>query len=63
MRCNLYESGNLRLFRIGLIKKIGIERVEWLEDNARHIKKWDIDELKEMVKEYEQKIKDLECQM
>lgn len=63
VRCNLYESGNLRLFRIGLIKKIGIERVEWLEDNARHIKKWDIDELKEMVKEYEQKIKDLECQM
>lgn len=63
VKCNLYESGNLRLYRIGLIRKIGVDRTEWLEDNARHIKKWDIDELKKIVKKYEQKIKSIEYEM
>lgn len=59
VKCNLHESGNTRMFRIGLIKKIGVERVEWLEDNARQIKKWDIDELKELIKVYKAKIKEV----
>lgn len=63
IKCNLFESGNLRMYRIGLIRKIGVSGVEWLENNARTIKKWNIDELKVMVKEYEQKIKSIECEM
>jgi hypothetical protein len=30
-RCNSYLSGNLADYRIGLIKRIGLEAVEWLE--------------------------------
>lgn len=58
IKCNLYESGNLRMFRIGLVSRIGNERTEWLEGNAHNLKKWTIDELKELVKTYDQKIKD-----
>lgn len=45
--CNNYLSGNLVNYRINLIKKIGIEKVEWLESNhpAKH---YSIDDLKEI---------------
>ncbi|WP_243405798.1 recombination protein NinG [Pasteurella langaaensis] len=59
VKCNLYESGNLRMFRIGLVSRIGNERTEWLEDNAHRLKKWTIDELKELLRIYKQKCKEL----
>ena len=57
-RCNTYQSGNLVNYRIGLIKRIGIEKVEWLESN-HEIKKWDISELKAIEEEYKRKMREL----
>lgn len=31
--CNSHLSGNITEYRINLVKKIGVERVEWLETN------------------------------
>ena len=56
--CNTYLHGNLIDYRINLIKKIGIEKVEWLE--GRHEpKKYTIQEVKEMKEYYRNKIKEL----
>ena len=56
-KCNVMLSGNQIEYRKSLIKKIGVERVEWLEENGSKVKKWTIEELKELIKEYKQKIK------
>jgi len=49
--CNHHKSGNVGEYRIGLIQKIGLERVEALENN-NEVKKWTIDELKEIIEKY-----------
>lgn len=56
--CNNWRSGNAVDYRLGLIARIGIERVEALEsDNSP--KKWDIEELKELKQKYKDKLKEL----
>lgn len=55
--CNLAKSGNLHGYRPGIIERIGIERVEALENN-NHSHKWTIDEAKEIAEIYRKKIKD-----
>jgi hypothetical protein len=57
--CNTYLHGNLIDYRINLIKKIGIEKVEWLE-GKHEPKKYTIDELKGLKVMYKLKIKQLE---
>ena len=57
-RCNTYLSGNLVGYREGLVKRIGLEAVEWLDCN-HEIKRWSIDELKEIESEYKAKLKQL----
>jgi hypothetical protein len=47
--CNLFKHGNLIEYRIALIQKIGIEKVEWLENNRHQIKKWTRDELESIL--------------
>lgn len=54
--CNTYLSGNAANYRIGLIKRIGLERVEALE-NDYTVKRWTIEELKEIAKIYREKLK------
>jgi hypothetical protein len=56
-KCNDKLSGNLLEYRKNLIKKIGAERVEWLEGNGSKNKDWTIDELKDIIYTYKQKIK------
>ena len=56
--CNTYLSGNAANYRIGLIKRIGLERVEVLE-NDYTVKRWTIEELKLITKEYKAKLKAL----
>ena len=56
--CNMEKSGNIVLYRIELIKKIGIDKVEWLEGTHKP-KKWTVDDLKEIIKTYKQLTKDL----
>lgn len=55
--CNNHLSGNIALYRINLIKKIGLERVEWLEGNHEP-KKWTIEELQEIIAIYKAKLKE-----
>lgn len=56
--CNRYGGGRAVDYRIGLIKRIGLARVEVLEaDNEP--KKWDIEQLKEIKQYYNQKLKQL----
>jgi len=56
--CNNYKSGNLAQYRINLIKKIGIKRVEDLENN-RTTKSYTVEELKEIIEKYKAKYKEL----
>jgi hypothetical protein len=53
-KCNVMLSGNQLEYRKRLIQKIGIERVEWLENNGSIVKKWSVDELKEIIKKYKE---------
>jgi len=56
--CNRDRAGNAVEYRIGLIARIGIERVEALEaDNS--IKKWTIEELIQIRNHYRLKLKKL----
>jgi hypothetical protein len=58
-KCNVMLSGNGIEYRMRLIKKIGVERVEWLEENGHEVKRWTKDELKELIAEYKIKIKEM----
>lgn len=46
-QCNKENSGNIGEYRIRLVKKIGLEKVEALENN-HEIKRWDVEELREL---------------
>jgi hypothetical protein len=52
--CNQYLDGNTAAYRQGLIKKIGLEAVEALEDlaNETRTKKWTIEELQTIKTKY-----------
>jgi len=56
--CNNHLSGNLVKYRVNLILKVGIKRVEWLEGNhdAKH---YSIDDIKQIEKTYKEKLKQL----
>lgn len=61
IKCNLFVGGgNIHGYRPRLVDKIGYERVEWLESHQYQIKKWDISELKEMLKFYRMKNREIE---
>ena len=59
-KCNVMLSGNQVEYRKALIKKIGIERVEWLEKHGSETKKWTKEELREIMQKYKLKCKELE---
>lgn len=55
--CNDHLSGNVAEYRVGLINKIGLEEVEYLEANKTALKTWAIEELQTIIKTYRLKIK------
>jgi len=55
--CNNHLSGNLANYRINLINKIGLEKVEWLE-SEKQPKKWSKEELQEIITTYRLKLKE-----
>ena len=57
--CNRSKSGNLIEYRVGLVGKIGTQRLEALEKRAREPRKYTIPELIELKKYYKNKIKEL----
>ena len=58
--CNDHKSGNIIKYRINLVKKIGVDKVEWLERQDHEPKKYTIEDCKEIIKYYKAKIKELE---
>lgn len=56
--CNLEKSGNIVEYRIRLVQKIGAESVAWLE-GAHEPKRYTIDDLKAITKEYRAKAREL----
>lgn len=54
--CNNHLSGNLANYRLELINRIGIEKVEWLE-SQKEPKKWSVEELKNIIDIYRNKLK------
>jgi hypothetical protein len=54
--CNNHRSGNAIDYRINLVKKIGVERVEFLE-GKHEPKKYTIDDIIDIKSSYRQKIR------
>ena len=61
-KCNRFLNGNELQYRFGLIKRYGLEYVEQLESisNENRVYKYTRDELVEIKKKYDGKIKELE---
>lgn len=62
-QCNTHLSGNLVEYRPRLINKIGLEKVEELEllSKSKEPNKYSIDDYKNIIVKYQNKIKELEC--
>jgi len=58
--CNNHLSGNIADYRINLVKKIGLSRVEWLE-GPHDPKKYSIEDLKDIEATYKNKLKELKA--
>jgi hypothetical protein len=56
--CNQFGAGMAVEYRIGLIARIGIDRVEALENN-NEVHKWTKEELRDIKKRYAEKLKEL----
>lgn len=59
--CNTQLSGNIVEYRLALIRRIGQERVDWIE-GPHEAKRYTIDDLKAIKAEYRAKIKQLKEQ-
>lgn len=56
--CNTQLSGNIVNYRIALVKRIGVEAVDWLE-GPHEAKKYTVEELKAMTADYRAKTREL----
>ena len=56
-KCNVELSGNLLNYQIGIEKRIGGERLLKLHESAHITKKWTIEELKLLITEYKNRLK------
>lgn len=57
--CNRFGAGRAVDYRLGLIERIGLERVEALEADQTP-RKWTIDDLKAIKKKYQEKARELQ---
>lgn len=57
--CNTYLSGNLLNYQIGIEKRIGAEKLIELQGKAHLEKRWNVDELKEIIKKYKDLVRDM----
>ena len=57
--CNTHLSGNAVLYRIGLVNRIGLDAVEWLE-GPHPLPKWTADDYKAIRDTYRAKLKDIQ---
>ena len=56
--CNNHLSGNIPKYRPSLVAKLGLATVEEIENNS-DIKRWTIEELKEIKRIYKNKLKEM----
>lgn len=56
--CNNHLSGNLILYRVGLLEKIGQQKVDWLE-GPHEPKRYSIEDLKAITKKYRELTREL----
>lgn len=56
--CNQHLSGNIVNYRIELVKRVGIDLVDWLE-GPHEAKRYTVEQLKAMTAEYRAKTKEL----
>ena len=54
--CNTFLSGNLLNYQIGIQKRIGAQKLLELQERAHITKKWSVDELKEIIRIYKNKV-------
>jgi len=57
--CNTFLSGNLISYRENLIKKIGIKEFKQLSEIAHVTRKYNIQEIKELIELYKNKLKNI----
>ncbi len=58
-KCNCHMSANLVPYRENLIKKIGLEKVEWLESQTQP-RKYTVEYLQKLIRVFRKKIKKIE---
>ena len=58
--CNSHKSGNIGPYRIELVRRIGLERVEALE-NDNEVRRWTVEELEQLRDRYRDLTKELEA--
>lgn len=56
--CNTRLSGNLVNYRVELVRRIGVDQVDWLE-GPHAPKKYTVDDLKAMTADYRARVRDL----
>ena len=59
VKCNRNLSGNIVEYRLRLIKRIGIEKVEWVESN-HDLPKLRVDDYKELYEKYRLLVKEMD---
>ena len=57
--CNTYLSGNLLNYQIGIEKRIGVAKLIELQGKAHLEKRWSVEELKEIIRIYKNKVNQL----
>lgn len=57
-QCNNHDSGNVVEYRINLVKRIGVERVEALESN-NEVKRWSREELLQVKRDSKARLSEL----
>jgi len=60
--CNSHLSGNIVLYRQGLIKRIGLQLVEWME-GPHEAKKYTVEDLQSIKSEYASKVRQMKKDM
>ena len=58
-RCNRHLGGNLAVYAIKLVQKIGLRKVKWLLAQKFVEKRFKVGELQELIKYYQEKLKEL----
>lgn len=59
VHCNQHKHGNLLDYRNGLIDRLATWEFKYLEQESKKTKKYTREELRDLIKEYKQKIKEL----